>query len=163
MEANNSIISLSNCLGKKVIDVTGNKCGTIKDFIINYESLNVPFVMISEGELLENQYMVAPVNELRLDNPDSAQYTLKISQRKLKGAPKLSKRGIKNDQLLQGILTYYGIEKHLVRPGKISKDGYEHQSYQGSSQITGNVPTDHQNTKEEVSYDKIKGNDRKEN
>lgn len=160
MESNNSIISLNNCLGKEVLDITGNKCGTIRDFIINYERLNVSFVMISEGAILGSDYMIAPVNELRFDNPDAAQYALKISQRKLKEAPKLPNSGMKDkdEAYFKEIFKYYGVEKQMMRPGEISKDGYEHQSYQGSSQITENVPPDNQSIKEEVSYDKIKGN-----
>lgn len=163
MEGNTITGSINNFVGKEVIDQAGNNCGSIKDFIIDMDSLAIPYAVISEGGSLnpaiEEDYWVVPFKALHIGNPDAAQFTLDVSQQKLTDSPKFSKADFKKKDLtfLQEIEDYYGNSEEITKKGPIADDEHEHQSYEGSDQITDNEPKDNQNISDEVDYDKIKG------
>lgn len=99
-----------------------------------------------------------------MDNPEATQYFINVSQDKLKHAPRYDKKrfGDQNPHLFIEIHDYYGTERDFVRPSPLSDPEQEHQSYEGSHQITDNEPADNQRISDQVDYDKIKGIGKKE-
>lgn len=163
MEANNITGSIKNFIGKEIIDQAGNVCGSVKDFIIDTSSLSIRYALISEGGSfnpgIEEDYSAVPFNALHIGNPEAAQFTLDVSQKKLADGPKFSKADFKKKDLnfLQQIEDYYGHSEEITKRGAITDAEHEHQSYEGSDQISDNEPTDNHDISDEVDYDKIKG------
>lgn len=163
MEANTITGSIKNFIGKEIIDQAGNVCGTVKDFIIDTSSVSIRYAVISEGGSfnpgIEEDYSVVPFNALQIGNPDAAQFNIDVSQKKLADGPKFSKADFKKKDLnfLQQIEDYYGNDEQITKKGAIADAGHEHQSYEGSDQITDNEPKDSKSISDEVDYDKIKG------
>lgn len=153
MEAKNIIASLNQYKGKKVLNTTGNKCGVIEDFLIDQVSGDMRFILMSEGKIADNRYFVIPFNALTFENPD-AQQTLNMPLEKFLKVSHIPKR--KNDgeqaSILEKIEAYYGMEKMAPIYNRQTD-----QTYEGSSQITDNIPPDNNAIGDEVAYDKIKG------
>ena len=163
MEYKIATVSLHDCISKEVIDNAGNACGEIKDFLIDTEKLTTAYVLIAEGGFmgtsLGTDYLIAPIKDLRLNNPQAAQLTLSVSKQKLKEAPKFPKSGLKkqDNQLLDEISAYYGLKRDITNQEMLTDEAGEHESYEGSSQVTENNPAGNSKISDEVDYDKMKG------
>lgn len=151
MESNDNISSLNLFKGKKVFGNSGNECGVIKDFLLDIDRLNVRFIIISEGNVSNNHYFIAPFGAITFDNPYAAQQTLNMPVEKLLRVPHLPKENNPEDLVAfsEKIMTYYGIENSTAPYRQPS------QPYEGSSQITDNIPPNNNAMRDEVAYDRI--------
>lgn len=151
MEAN-TIVSLKLYKGKKVLGNTGNECGIIKDFLIDPNTRDVKFIIIVEGNLSSNQYYIAPFGAMTLESPLASQQTLKMPIEKILTVPTVPKEGnaAERTSFYEKIKAYYGEELQ----GISYRDAA--QTYEGSSQISNNIPLDNHEIGDEVAYYKVK-------
>lgn len=148
----NTIASLNTYKGKKVLGNTGNECGIIKDFLIDSETLDVKFIIISEGNLSNNQYYIAPYGAITFESPLASQHTLNMPIEKILTVTNVPKGRHSSDHtsFYEKITTYYGEESQ----GKSYRD--HDQTYEGSSQITGDIPSENSRISDDVAYDNFK-------
>lgn len=151
MEAS-TISSLNIFKGKKVFGTTGNECGIIKDFLLDPNSLGVKFIVISEGNLSSKHYYIAPFGAMNFESPYAAQHTLNMPLEKLLSVPNVPKSGNSTEttSLYEKIAAYYGEDDQVM----IYRDA--DQTYEGSSQITGDTPSENSRTSDDVAYDNFK-------
>ena len=151
MEAT-TISSLNIFKGKKVLSNTGNECGIIKDFLIDKNNLDVKFVIISEGNVSNNHYIIAPFGAMTFDNPHSAQQTLNVPLEKLLRVASLQK----GTNLEEQASFSERIRDHYGTANKTPPYQQQEQSSEGSSQITDNIPSNNIATNDEVAYNDLK-------
>lgn len=109
--------STNKLIGKAVAGKQGQEIGNISDIMIDTQTGQVAYALVSAGGILgmgEEQYIV-PWNALHAD-PQTGQLGLNISKEQLKNAPK--GQTVANREQARKIFEFYGVSPYWEKAGQ---------------------------------------------
>ena len=161
-----SLINYEAIKSATIQDSVGNSYGSVSDIIINRSSGVIEFLIVGHGGVLGigRDFFTIPFQSVDIA-PNTGKIIMNVTKEKIENAPRFENDNVSKwgEQERSKMLKYYGVSDHRSSGNSSNIDDREHsladknhQSYEGSSQVTNQAPDKSQPAKD-VNYDKMKG------
>lgn len=114
------ILSATSIAGTKVKNLDGNNIGEIQDLMIDFQTRNVVYAVLSFGGFMGigDKYFAIPVEALNFDSKEE-RIILDVDKKRLENAPGFDKDNWPMEaspEFVQSIYEHYGYKPRAERP-----------------------------------------------
>ncbi|MFA0961632.1 PRC-barrel domain-containing protein [Roseivirga sp. BDSF3-8] len=162
-----NLINYATLQSSSIQDSVGNTYGSVSEIILDRTSGKVEFLVVGSGGILGigKDYFVVPYKSVDI-NPNTGKIHINTTKEKIENAPHFDKDKVSkwSQEDRDEMLTYYGVSnlKHGTSQDDINKregglSDQNHDSYEGSSQVTNAQGPGNTIPGKNMDYDKVKG------